>query len=439
MRRLFAVAVVAAALAAAGWFVARPFLTPARPDEEPEKGGAASENQTVPLSEQAQKTLGLVSKPVGPTTFWKKLTVPGSVIDRPGVSDRGVTAPVAGVVTRVRVTPGDVVRPGEELFELRITSEFIYATQANLHDVVKAAQSQQRKIKRLEASGGAVAEEQVIAAKGELNKLNRQVSSFRQLLQSQGLTTPQIDSAETGKFLDRLIVNAPAQRHPLLTSKTSSDGGSDFAYEVQDLKAQLGNQVMAGQVLAVLANHRLLFIEGRAFKSEMPQIEKAAKEGWPIEVEMPSGEDNGWATLKQTLHVRSLGNVVDVKSRTVPFFLPLVNEARDYERDGKTFLAWRFRPGQRVRLHVPVERLDDVIVLPINAVAREGAEAFVFRQNGDAFDRKPVVVLYEDRRHVVLTKDSVAPGMYVAMNNAAALNRALKSAAGAGGGHHHHH
>jgi biotin carboxyl carrier protein len=439
MRRLFAFVVVAVALAGAGFFVARPFLIPARSDEEPDKGGAA-DNQTVPLSEQAQKTLGLVSKPVEPTTFWKKLTVPGTVIDRPGVSDRGVTAPVAGVVTRVRVTPGDVVRPGEELFELRITSEFIYATQASLFDAAKASQSQERKIKRLEASGGAVAEEQVIAAKSELNKINRQVSSFRQLLQSQGLTTAQIDAAETGKFLDRLTVNAPRQRDPLLTSKaSSSDNGSDFAYEVQDLKVQLGTQVTVGQVLAVLANHRLLFIEGRAFKAEMPQIEKAAKEGWPIEVEMPSGEDNGWATLKQTFFVRSLGNVVDVKSRTVPFFLPLVNEARDYERDGKTFLAWRFRPGQRVRLHVPIQRLDDVLVLPLGAVAREGAEAFVFRQNGDAFDRKPVVVLYEDRRNVVLTKDSIAPGMYVAQNNAAALNRALKSAAGGGGGHHHHH
>ena len=32
---------------------------------------------------------------------------------------------MAGVVTRVRVTPGDTIRPGDALFALRITSEFV--------------------------------------------------------------------------------------------------------------------------------------------------------------------------------------------------------------------------------------------------------------------------------------------------------------------------
>ena len=51
-------------------------------------------------------------------------------------------------------------------------------------------------------------------------------------------------------------------------------------------------------------------------------------------------------------------------------------------------------------------------MLPAAAVVREGPEAFVFRQNGDLFDRQPVHVLHEDRLNVVLANDgSVTPGL----------------------------
>ena len=94
---------------------------------------------------------------------------------------------------------------------------------------------------------------------------------------------------------------------------------------------------------------------------------------------------------------------------------------------------WRFRPGQRVRLHVPVEELKDVFVLPAAAVVREGPEAFVFRQNGDLFDRRSVHVLHEDRRFVVMANDgSVTPGLYLAQSAAASLNRVLKAQAASG-------
>ena len=93
-------------------------------------------------------------------------------------------------------------------------------------------------------------------------------------------------------------------------------------------------------------------------------------------------------------------------------------------------------------LHVPVERFDDVFVLPAEAVVREGAETYVFRQNGDFFERKPVRVLHADRRAAVLAADgSISPGNYVTHNAAAQMNFALKAQAAGGedGGHHHHH
>src|SRR5262249_20231246 len=101
---------------------------------------------------------------------------------------------------------------------------------------------------------------------------------------------------------------------------------------------------------------------------------------------------------------------------------------------------WRFRPGQRVRLKVPVEKFEDKFVLPAGAGGREGAEADVFRPNGDLFGRKPVPRPYEDRETVVLDTDGgIAAGAYVAHNGAAALNPALRAQmAGGEGGHEGH-
>jgi hypothetical protein len=84
-------------------------------------------------------------------------------------------------------------------------------------------------------------------------------------------------------------------------------------------------------------------------------------------------------------------------------------------------------------LHVAVDKMDGVFVLPREALVREGPEAYVFRQNGDFFDRKPVHVLHEDRRHVALANDgSLRTGFYVAQNAAASLNRVLKAQASTG-------
>jgi hypothetical protein len=57
----------------------------------------------------------------------------------------------------------------------------------------------------------------------------------------------------------------------------------------------------------------------------------------------------------------------------------------------------------------------------------------VFRQSGELFDRRSVQVLHEDRRFVVIAADGgVSPGMLLARNSAAALNRVLRAQTAAG-------
>lgn len=415
---------------------------------------AAAAEQPAPLgkvlelSPQARANLALVSRPVKVSTYWRSIIVPGGIMDRPGLSDRGVTAPAVGVVTEIHAFPGDTVRPGDRLFTLRLLSEYIHNTQSELFKVTREIELETEKRQRLAQIGeGAIPQVRIIEVDQQIRRLQAARESHRQDLLTRGLSLEQVTQVAAGRFVATVDVVAPPpisgppSRPTPAAAPAVPSPPQELAYEVQELTVDLGTQVQAGQLLGVLSNHATLFIAGHAFKREASSLERAAEEHWPLRVEFTEDDAAAWPPLDQTFEIRHLANTVDALSRTFDFFVPLVNQSRSYTTDGRTFVVWRFRPGQRVRLHVPVEKLENVIVLPAAAVVREGPEAYVFRQNGDLFDRRPVRVLHEDRLDVVIANDgSVAPGWYVAHGSAASLNRVLKaqSASGAPVGVHVH-
>lgn len=105
----------------------------------------------VKLSPQARRNLGLVVRPLQVSAvYWRKMQVPAVIVERPGQSDQGASAPVTGVVSRIFAFPGDTVQPGNPLFELRITSELILNTQAELFKSAREVQISQKNLSRLE-------------------------------------------------------------------------------------------------------------------------------------------------------------------------------------------------------------------------------------------------------------------------------------------------
>ena len=409
----------------------------------------SNEKQTVlEISAQARKNLGLVSKPAKPQEYWRSILIPGEIADRPGVSDRGVTSPAVGVVTQIHAFPGDMIRPGESLFTLRLFSEYLQATQTQLFKARQETAIIQAKIDRLAGltSVGAVSKSRLINLRSDITRQNTLIQAARQELLTRGLQPQQVTQIEAGNFISMVEVVAPPQMPtpissnagvPNLVSQASflTDGPSTngFAYEVQELSVELGQQVQAGQLLAELSNHQSLYVVGHAFKREAPFLEEAAQERRPINIEFAEDVTNRWPELQQTFEIRHLSNSIDRESRTFDFFIPLANQSRAYEKQGKSFLVWRFRPGQRARLYVPVEKYENVFVLPSAAVVREGPEAYVFRQNGDLFKQFSVHVLHEDRQSIVIANDgSVPAGSYLAQSAAASLNRVLKAQTASG-------
>ena len=107
------------------------------------------EPKVLKLTPQARKNLGLVAKAALPGTYWRKIQVPGSVVDRPGHSDRGVTSPAVGIVTQVHAFPGDTVRPGDRLFTLRLFSEYLQKTQKEFFGSTRETQLIEERMNRI--------------------------------------------------------------------------------------------------------------------------------------------------------------------------------------------------------------------------------------------------------------------------------------------------
>jgi len=237
-------------------------------------------------------------------------------------------------------------------------------------------------------------------------------------------------------LLRTITINAPSHVH-------KDDGcEEEHLFHVQRLPVSQGQQVETGQELAVLADHCELYIEGRAFEDDAAKLREAAKKDWDIQGALLVGDKQ--KQIVEGLKLLYLSDHVDPDSRAFKFYLRLPNEiVLDQESTpGRRFIEWRFKPGQRMELRVPVERWEKQLVLPVEAIVDEGAEAYVYRQNGDHFDRVSVHVEHRDRDVVVVANNgSLFPGDVIAGQGAYQMHLALKNKAGGGvdphAGHSH--
>ena len=287
------------------------------------------------------------------------------------------------------------------------------------------------------AADGAIAGKTLLERKYEQEKLRGVLQAQREALLLHGLTDEQADAIlRDRKLLRGLTVYAPA---------CLKDCGPDerpLIWQVEKLNVSPGQFVEAGVTLAVLADYRSLFIEGKAFEQDAKQIFQAVKQGWPVTavVEVSGAEPEQIGDLKVTY----VSSRVDPASRAFHFYVTLPNRLLRDTNDaaGHRHIDWEFKPGQRVQVRVPVEQWHDRIVLPVGAVAQEGAESYVFQADGDAFFRRPVHVEYRDQFSVVIANDgSIYPGDHVALSGAQQMQIAIKNSSGGAidphAGHHH--
>jgi cobalt-zinc-cadmium efflux system membrane fusion protein len=377
------------------------------------------------LSQQARRNIGLRTGPVELGPYDRKVSIPGMVVERTGQSVIDITAPLTGVVTQVHATVGESVAPGAKLFDLRLTHEDVVQAQADFLKTAQELDVIHKEVRRLQevTRDGAVAGKLYLERKYEEEKQAAALQAQREALMLHGLSADQVEQIlKTRKLLPSISVFAPA----------AADEPSQSVLQVQSLSVERGQHVNTGDSLAILSNHAELLIEGRAFEQDAGPIAGALENGWSVSAVVESSE--GEPALVEGLQILYLASRVDRESRALHFYVNLPNRLlRDSQSGGRRYVAWRFKPGQRMQVQVPVERWTDRMVLPIAAIAQDGPETYIFRVNGDHLVRQPVHVEFRDQLSAVIASDgSVYPGDEIAMNAAHQLLVALKNKSGGG-------
>lgn len=418
------------------------------------------EVESLELSETALRNLGLTSefiRPVELTTYRRSITVPAMVAERPGRTRLQVATPMTGVVMHVHAVEGEAVQPGTLLFQIRLTHEDLVQAQTRFLQTLGELDVEQREIERLSeaAQTGAVPRVRLLEREYASDKLKALLSAQREALRLHGLSETQVSQISSDRRLLReLQVFAPNRdEHSEDELKLANTQFRPIVWRVEgeadstplvlsELQVHKGQSVTAGETLCVLSDYQDLFIEGLAFEQDARSIAAAAAQEWPVSAVIEQS-GNVQETLTDLQIVR-LSNEVDADSRTLRFFVRLVNEveSRTSTSDGNEFVGWRYRPGQRLQLRIPVEEWADQIVLPVDAVTKDGPEFYVFQQNGDHFDRVAVHVKYRDQASVVIANDgTLFPGDVVALRGAHQMQMALKNRSGGGvdphAGHSH--
>lgn len=397
--------------------------------------------------------------------------IPGRVIEKPGVSRRALTAPLGGVITHLNVVPGQAIESSDVLFTIRVTDEELITAQLNLLktiarvDVIK---TETTRLKPLTEKGLVQA-----SRKRELDYESQQLRADKdrglQELRLRGLSPQHIATILTsGQLVESLQVRIA----------DADDKTVNQSYTVGEVNVTIGGSVRRGDTLCHLAEHAELFIQGDAFENDVAAIDRVKDLNWGVTAEFGHTHETDHKHIEtlDDLHVLYIASHVDSTTQTFHFFLPIKNDIlKETVRDsGAVFRSWRFKPGQRVHLRIPVEKWDDQLKVPIAALVQEGPNAFVYRQHEHAhadepgahehvgsvehehvvataptkrvdeffveFEPVPVEVLHLDDRFAILATDGeLHPGDTIALNNAYQLHLAMKLQQGRGSPHEHEH
>jgi cobalt-zinc-cadmium efflux system membrane fusion protein len=457
--------------------------------DEHESSGHA-EFQSLALSESAQKNLGLSDeylKPIELQDYQQVISVPAIVVDRPGRTRLPISAPMTGMVTHVHVASGEAVEPGDLILEMRLTHEDLVTAQKEYLHSLGDRDIELKEITRIEgiASSGAISTKTLLDRQYNRDKLDSLLRSQREALHLHGLSEAQISRIDSERrLLTEIRVYAPGpdthseeeirmtlqnqhdfaepdrnpsdsapnsprsnpfqvarfherEHSPNLQSKDDASTSPRVKASIgknllvlQGLQAQKGQVVNAGETLCVLADYETLLAEGQAFEAEVSQIAAAKLEGWPISATLGT---KGKPERIDNLQLSWLNNEIDAVTRTLKFYVTLKNELieDDLSPTGQRHISWKYRVGQRMELGIPIAQWTDQIVLPVEAVVREGIDSFVFQQNGDRFNQIPVHEKYRDQTHVVIENDgALFPGDVVALRGAYQMQMALRNQSG---------
>jgi multidrug efflux pump subunit AcrA (membrane-fusion protein) len=531
---------------AGGWYASRQTASGTAGVREPEARDAnegKKPEKGKPLSQQAQKNLGVEVAAIE-TTSYARLQHVTAVVTDTSTTRQPVVAPVGGTLSDILIVPGTTVKGGQPLFRmirepiarpsLVLTDHVIQPATDEVHVAygelrralrgLEVLETELRRIGQFTKQGDGVP---IVPRKVEIDleydvaRAKQDVDNAREKLRLHGFSDEQIGQVEKGKsptvvdssvwkrglernglwsalcerihkvlpealratpwavatlgelsgsglvsedlavWLEReakaaadllIIASMLQQGHSLQEIRTLHAQNAlapvvdiqapvlgEESWDVGEVLVRPTERVAAGTRLATLVDSRELLIKAEPVGGETAAILKAYEAGREIEA-VPAVEGDG--PKLSGLKIAYLSS--DEHSGMVAH-LHVKNALLRVTDEGSrgTFRSWRLRSGQRYILRIPREVFAEVFALPGDAVVDDGPDKVVFVQDGDTFEPRKVVVLYQDHDSVVLDgkHSDLFPGDMVVKRGAFALSMALKSGTGGAvdphAGHNH--
>ena len=166
----------------AAWILPAPDAV-ADPHAGHDHGDDHGSTDSLEMSQNGLKNIGYLPFTVETRDFEKKLTLPATVVDRPGHTQIQIPAPMTGIVTRIYPIQGAAVKPGSPLFELRLTHEELVTAQREFLQTLGSIDVVQSELKRMQTfDEGVLAGKKIIDKQFEKQKLEATLQAQRQAL-----------------------------------------------------------------------------------------------------------------------------------------------------------------------------------------------------------------------------------------------------------------
>eukprot|EP00913_Durusdinium_trenchii_P022833 g21437.t1 len=376
-----AVLLVATAILSSDTWIPRLFNAAEKKEEDEKKAGGPSDS--IHLSEQAKRNIGLR---VGDVEVRKeharKLSVPGMVVSLPGRTRFQIASPMTGIVTEIAVVRGQSIQSDELLFRVRLSHEDLVRAQTDFLRTLGELDAEQKEIARLEkVSGGGVAARLVLERQYARDKLAAVMRAQEEALHLHGLSETQITFIrEKRRLVRELVVRVPRlhkdfslhfdrefdphkgasgsnPRFVKTSRKTMQDHSRRHRFVVEQLPVHVGQTVKTGDTLCVLADYQILYIEGWAFEQDADELVAAAQQKRSLSAISESKKSSRREI--PDLRIIFVENEIDAKSRALRFYVGLRNQTISGTQSGDDrYLTWKYRPGQRVQLRATQMEID---------------------------------------------------------------------------------
>ena len=215
------------------------------------------------------------------------------------------------------------------------------------------------------------------------------LAKVRQKLAVFGMTSNEIDKVvETGKSHARFHVTAPASGQIIKQDVT------------------LGATVDKNDSLYAILDTDVVWVEGEVYEDTLALLQGKWKVDSEVRIRVPA-----YPGTVFTGKISQISAVVNPEKRTVHFWTAVDNSSH------------QLKPGMFAEQTLIIEKLDDVLSVPLNAVLEDGTTKYVFVESDNTYLKHEVVVGAKDDQYIEI-KDGLLAGELVVVQGTHQLMRA---------------